>query len=166
MRGRDRRWWAFFVIPVIAGATLVLLYAGWGSEHVAVYGSYAVPLVALVLGWIVWLWRARTSTAGQAVAGQNLDRVADLLTVAVKQQWEQAAGERGLVAGEAIPVTWSGPSLPLAGPTAAAVRSRRFEPLPGLAPAGQAQLAAWGQGGWSSPGRRGRGKPARRYCWS
>ncbi len=141
MRGRARRWWPFFVIPVIAVATLILLYTGWGSEHVAVYGAYAVPLVALVLGWIAWIWHARTRPSGQAVVSQDLGRVADLLAIAVKQQWEQAAGERGLVAGEAIPVMWGRPSLRLAAPTVAAVGSRRFEPLPGLAPAGETQLA-------------------------
>jgi hypothetical protein len=142
MKGKVRRWWQFVAALLIVVAALVLLYTGWGSEHLALYGAYAVPLVALVLGWIASLWRARTSPAGQPAAGQDLDRVADLLAVAVKQQWEQAAGERGLVAGEAIPVAWGGPSLRLTGPTAAAVSSRRFEPLPGLAPASETQLAA------------------------
>ena len=61
--------------------------------------------------------------------------------MAVKTQWERAAGERGLVA-EPIPVTWGRPSLPLAGPIAAAAGSRRFAPLPGLPPVREAQLAA------------------------
>jgi hypothetical protein len=124
------------------GAALVLLYAGWGSDHVRAYEGFAVSVVGVAAAWIAWVWRARSSPAGPAAAGQDLDRVADLLAVAVKQQWEQAAGERGLVAGEAIPVTWGGSSLPLAGSTAAAVGSRRFEPLPGLAPAGETLLAA------------------------
>src|SRR5450755_2395591 len=92
-------------------------------------------------GWIAWAWQARRSSAGPAAADRDLDRVADLLAVAVKTQWERAAGERGLVA-EPIPVTWGRPSLPLAGPVAAAAGSRRFAPLPGLAPAREAQLAA------------------------
>jgi hypothetical protein len=61
--------------------------------------------------------------------------------MAVKTQWERAAGERGLVA-EPISVTWGRPSLPLAGPISAAAGSRRFAPLPGLPPAREAQLAA------------------------
>jgi hypothetical protein len=76
-----------------------------------------------------------------AAAGPDLDRVADLLAVAVKTQWEQAAGERGLADGP-IPVTWGRPSLPLAGPAAAAAGSRRFAPLPGLTPVGETWLAA------------------------
>jgi hypothetical protein len=74
-------------------------------------------------------------------AAHDLDRVADLLAMAVKTQWERAANERGLAA-DPIPVTWGRPSLPLAGPVAAAAGSRRFAPLPGLEPAREAQLAA------------------------
>jgi hypothetical protein len=60
--------------------------------------------------------------------------------MAVKTQWERAAAERGLVANP-IPVSWGRPSLPLAGPVAAATGSRRFAPLPGVIPSGEAQLA-------------------------
>jgi len=41
-----------------------------------------------------------------------------------------------------FPLTWGRPSLPLTGPTAAAVGSRRFAALPGLAPVRETQLAA------------------------
>src|SRR5262249_1553867 len=121
MRGRSRRWWPFVAVPVIAGAVLGVLYAGWGSDHVRAYAGFAITVVGAAGVWIAWVWRARSSPGGPATAGQDLDRVADLLAVAVKQQWEQAAGERGLVAGEAIPVTWGRPSLGLAGSTAAAI---------------------------------------------
>ena len=43
---------------------------------------------------------------------------------------------------EPIRVNWGRPLLPLAGPVAAAVGSRRFAPLPGLTLAREAQLAA------------------------
>ena len=92
-------------------------------------------------GWIAWAWRARTSPGDSTKASQDLDRVADLLAIAVKTQWERAANERGLVA-EPIPVTWSKPSLPLASPVAAAAGSRRFASLPGLTPVREAQLTA------------------------
>ena len=62
--------------------------------------------------------------------------------MAVERQWEIAAGERGLVGIEPIPVTWGRPFLPLTGPVVAATGSRRFVPLPGFAPARETQLAA------------------------
>lgn len=139
---RFRGWWPFFAVTVIVGAALWLLYAGWGSEHGAVYGAYAVPLVALALSWIAWVWHARTTPARPETAGQGIDHVSDLLAVAVKEQWERAADERGLVAVEPIPVSWGSPILPLAGPAAAATDSPRFAPLPGLALARETRLAA------------------------
>jgi len=142
MWGRSRGWWRLPVIAVIAGIAAGLLYAGSGSAYVAAYGGFAASLVALALSWIAWVWRAKTSPAGLAAVGPDLDRVADLLAVAVKDQWKRAAGERGLAEPEPIPVTWGSPSLPLAGPAAAAAGSRRFAPLPGLASAGEAQLTA------------------------
>ncbi len=144
MRGRIRSWWPLAAVALFLVAAFWLLYGVWRSPHridLATYGAFAVAVVTLMAGWIAWAWRARTSQASPAAAGQDLDRVADLLAMAVKTQWERAAGERGLVA-EPIPVTWGRPSLPLAGPVAAAAGSRRFAPLPGLAPAREAQLAA------------------------
>jgi hypothetical protein len=126
---------------VIVGAVLWLLYAGWGSEHVAVYGAFAVPLVATVIAWIVPIWRAKSETADPGDKRPVLDSRADRLAEAVRQQWEQAAGERGLLAPEPIPVSWERSARPLAGSAAAAVEARRFDPLPGLPPAGITQLA-------------------------
>lgn len=107
MRGRVGCQWPFIAVPLIVGAAVWLLYPGWGSDHVRAYEGYAVSVVGVAGAWIAWVRRARRSSAGQAAAGQDLDRVADLLAMVVKQQWEQAAGERGLVAGAAIPPsTW------------------------------------------------------------
>jgi hypothetical protein len=64
------------------------------------------------------------------------------LSKAVRAQWEKAAGERGLTGANPINVTWTSPSLAIAGSVAAAVSSQRFAPLPGLLPAGAAQLAS------------------------
>ena len=49
------------------------------------------------------------------------------------EQWSRAALERQLVQPEPIPVRWMSSSRPLAGPVSAAVESRQFPPLPGLA---------------------------------
>ena len=123
-----------------------LLYVVWRSPpprrvDLATYGAFAVPVGTLMAAWIAWAWRARKDPADLTTAGQDLDRVTDLLAMSVKTQWELAAGERGLLA-ELIPVTWGRPSLPLAGPVAAAAGSRRFPPLAGLTPIREAQLAA------------------------
>jgi hypothetical protein len=122
-----------------------LLYVVWKSPHrsdLATYGAFALPVVVLAAGWITWAWRrARTPPSDSAAEGENLDRAADRLATAVQAQWEQAAGERGLTGVEPIQVTWGKPSLPLTGPVAAAVGSHRFDPLPGMAPVREAQLA-------------------------
>jgi hypothetical protein len=139
-----RGWWPLVSIASVLVAASWVLYVVWRSPHrsdLATYGAFAVAVATLIAAWVAWAWRARTGLAGPAAAGLDVDRVADLLAIAVKTQWERAAGERGLVA-EAIPVTWGRPSLPLAGPVAAAAASRRFAPLPGLTPAREAQLVA------------------------
>jgi hypothetical protein len=144
VRGRIRGWWPLAAIGSFLVAALWLLYMVWRSPHridLATYGAFAVPVVTLVAGWITWAWRARTSPVSSPTTGQDLDRVADLLAMAVGTQWERAAGERELVT-EPIPVTWGKPSRPLAGPIAAAASSRRFDVLPGLTPVREAQLAA------------------------
>ncbi len=146
MRGRLRDWWPLAAIAVIVAAAFYLLYVVWRSPHrsdLATYGAFAVAIVALAAGWIGWAWRrARTSPAALTPVGEDLDHVADLLAVAVQKQWTVAAGERGLTGTDPIAVSWGRPSLPLAGPPAAAAESQRFAPLPGLALAGEAQLAS------------------------
>jgi hypothetical protein len=142
--GKIGGWWPLIAIAAIAVAGFWVLYAVWRAPHheqLIAYGSFAVAVVTLMAGWIASAWRARARPAAPAAAGPDLDHVADLLAVAVKTQWEQAAGERGL-ADEPISVTWGRPTLPLAGSAAAAAGSRRFSPLPGLTPVGEAQLAA------------------------
>jgi len=142
--GRTGRRWPLVAVALVAAAVLWLLYAVWSSPHridLATYGAFAVAVVPLLAGWIAWAWRARTTPAVPAAVGAELDRAADLLAVAVRTQWERAAGERRLAA-EPIPVSWGRPSLALAGSATAAATSRRFAALPGLAPAREAQLAA------------------------
>jgi hypothetical protein len=86
---------------------LWLLVAVWRSSHrsdLATYGAFAVALISAICACIAWVRRLRTSRAALVIAGQDLDRIADLLAAAVQTQWERAASERGLAAGP-IPVT-------------------------------------------------------------
>jgi hypothetical protein len=144
MRGGIRGWWPLAAIALLLAAGSWVLYAVWQAPNrndLIAYGGFAVTVVTLTAAWIASAWRARARRVSLPAAGPDLDHVADLLAVAVKTQWEQAAGERGLADGP-IAVTWGRPSRPVAGPAAAAAGSRRFAPLPGLTPAGEAQLAA------------------------
>jgi len=138
------RWWPLAAVVVILAVVIWMLYGVWRSAHradLATYGAFVAAVVPLLAGWLAWAWRARTGRAIPAAAGGELARAADLLAVAVRTQWERAAGERGLAA-EPIPVGWGRPSLALAGSVAAAAASQRFTALPGVTPAREAQLAA------------------------
>jgi len=133
---------------VVALAVLMawLLYTAWKSPRstdLATYGAFALPVAVLVAGWVTWAWRR--ATAGPAAVmsdGEKLNRAADRLAVAVLTQWESAAAEQGLAGADSIQVTWGRPSQPMAGPLAAAVSTRQFNPLPGLCLVGEPQLMA------------------------
>ena len=140
-KGKLRRW-PFWVVAVTALVMAWVLYVVWrshGRDDLATYGAFAVAVVIVFPGLLAW---ARRRSAGDAAAGEELDRVVEDLARAVRAQWEKAAGERGLTGADPIRVTWSAPSLAMAGPSAAAVSSQRFAPLPGLPPAGMAQLTS------------------------
>ena len=105
--------------------------------------GFALSVSGVAAGWIGWVWRRhKSSQGGGAVSGQELARLADLLAGVVGAEWTRAAGERGLLEPEPIPVRWKRPATPFAGPVAAAVASTRFAPLPGLAAAGKQRLRA------------------------
>lgn len=139
-----RDWWPLVAVGVVLVAAFWVLYVVWRSPHrsdLATYGAFAVAVITLVAGPIAWAHRRRTSQPGSAAASQNPDHVAGLMAMAVEKQWKQAAGERGLIGIGPIPIAWGKPSLPLAGPVAAAAASQQFTPLPGLAPTREKQLA-------------------------
>jgi hypothetical protein len=99
-------------------------------------------MVGIAAGWITWVWRHKRSPASEVVSGDELGRLAELLAAAVYEEWTRAAGERGLLEPEPIPVCWQRPAVPVAGPVVAAVASTRFAPLPGLTAAGERRLQA------------------------
>ena len=144
--------WPAVVIFVIAMAAIGLLDAVWRSPHqgqLAVFGAFAVPVItaAAAAARIVWQWRAKAAPTRPASAAQELDDLTELFLAASVEakgqcQGTKAADERGLLTPEPIPVRWRRPSLPLVGPALAAVGSRRFDPLPGLAVVGDRDLMA------------------------
>ena len=144
MGGRARGLWPFAAAGAIAVVTVAGLVAVWRSPHRADlegFAGLAVSVAGIAAGWIGWVWRAR-SQGSEVVSGQELGRLADLLAGAVDVEWTRAAGERGLLEPEPIPVRWQRPAAPFTGPVAAAVSSTRFAPLPGLAAAREQRLQA------------------------
>jgi hypothetical protein len=144
VKGRVRRLWPTIAAVVLMAAALSVLYSVWRSKDridLAIYGAFAIALMALVLGWIAWVWRVGNPKADLSAESRDLDARADRLAEVVLDQWTRSATERGLLTPEPIPVRWGRPSLPLAGPAAAAADSRRFDPLPGIRPAEERRLA-------------------------
>ena len=141
----NRGMWSVIAIVVIVVVVLGGLLAVWRSHHrsdLATYGAFAAAVVVPTVGLIVWVWRVGLRATRFGAEGRDLDDCADLLAEKVRRVWEQAAVERGLVTHEPIPVRWGRPTLSLAVSAAAAVGSRRFDPLPGLSRVGERQLAA------------------------
>ena len=145
MGRRVRGLWPFVAagaIAVVAVAGLVLVWLSPHRDQLEGFGGLAISVVGIAAGWIAWVWRTQSKQATGVVSGQELGRLADLLAGAVDEEWTRAAGERGLLEPEPIPVRWQRPAAPFAGPVAAAVASTRFAPLPGLAAAGEQRLQA------------------------
>ena len=144
MGGRVRGLWPFAAAGAIMVVTAAGLVAVWRSPHRADLESsvgFALSVGGIAAGWIAWVWRARRQGRG-VVSGKELGRLADLLAGAVDADWTRAAGERGLLEPEPIPVRWQRPAAPFVGPVTAAVTSTRFAPLPGLVAAGAQRLQA------------------------
>jgi hypothetical protein len=145
MSRRARGLWLFAAVGVIAVVAVAGLVAVWRNPHrtdLEAFGGLAIPVAGITASWIAWIWRHKDSQGSGVLSGQELGRLADLLAGAVDQEWTRAAGERGLLEPEPIPVQWQRPAVPVAGPAAAAVASTRFAPLPGLAAAGKQRLLA------------------------
>ena len=62
-----------------------------GRLDLSAYGDFAVGLVTLAVGWIAWAWRKRTATDED----EDVSHLADLLAIAVSQQWTREADKRG-----------------------------------------------------------------------
>ena len=133
--------WPIVVIAVTGG----VLFFMWRSPHrddLEKFGSTAAAIVAVSLTVIINARSPGIKRTGSKDGEGALDALADLLAGAIKDQWTRAAGERGLLEPEPIPVRWRRPSLALAGPVSAAVDSTRFPPLPGLPAVASQRLRA------------------------
>ena len=120
-------------IAVVVAAAGALVWRVWQSpnrDSLSTFGGFAVAVIVPVATLIAYLTKSRRP---EAAAGRPLGELADSLAGAVQEQWSRAALERQLVQPEPIPVQWMRSSRPLAGPVSAAVESRQFPPLPGLA---------------------------------
>ena len=143
MSRQARRFWPFAAAGVIAVSTAAGLAVVWRSPHRADLESFAglvIPVAGIAAGWIVWVWRYKSSPVDGVVSRQELARLTELLAGAAREEWTRAAGERGLLEPEPIPVRWRRPAVPITGPVAAAVASTRFAPLPGLTAAREQRL--------------------------
>jgi hypothetical protein len=160
MRGKARGLWPVVAVAAIAAGTFGLLYVVYQSPHrsdLEAFLAVAVPVAAAAAGLITRAWRLRAGQHGDAVGVPELDHLADLLAGAVKDQWTRAAGDRGLLEPEPIPVRWRRSVLPVAGPVSAAVGSTRFPPLPGL----RSRAATAADGSDTRPARGVRGPGVR-----
>ena len=145
MGRKARDAWPVVAVAMIVAGTFGLLYVIYRSPHrsdLEAFVAIAVPVAAAAAGLAARAWRMRTVQHGGAVGVAELDERADLLARAVKDQWTRAAGDRGLLEPEPIPVRWRRSVLPFAGPVSAAVGSTRFPPLPGLRAVRQQRLRA------------------------
>jgi hypothetical protein len=130
-------------VAVITGVALWLIYAVWRSprrDDLATFGSYVAGIAVVAAALTARAWEIRTRQSGSILGTAELGQLSDLFARSVKDQWTRAAIDRGLLQPDPIPVQWKRSSLPVAGPSSAAVGSRRFAPLPGLPAVGQQRL--------------------------
>lgn len=98
------------------------------SKLVTTLVNLATPATAVGL----WLWKLRRPA--QASRSQ-VERAADELAEQLRQQWEKAATERGLMFPAPIPVRWEWSRREVTGPVEAAAGrtgGARFAPVPGM----------------------------------
>lgn len=138
--GKVAAW--FGAVSVAAGTGALLVWPTWTAAKrpsrewllvlfitLTVIAAAAFVIMLMTGPLAVWsAWRERKVQAEQV---PELDRLTDLLAVAVEDQWTRVADEEGLTEHEPIPVRWRKTSRRIAEPSSTAVRSR-FEPLPGL----------------------------------
>jgi hypothetical protein len=102
-----RDYWPVAAIVLIVVGTMWPMWVVWQSPQrsdLEAFGSFAAPILGAAVSLIIYLAKIRQSTA--AGEGRPVDKVADLLAAAVKEQWIGAAADRRLLQPEPIPVRW------------------------------------------------------------
>jgi hypothetical protein len=128
---------------LIAALALFSLYELWRSPDRTDLSTFLVvpiSIIGIIPVLISVLRRLHVIPERDMVDTAELDQLADMLAEEVRGRWNALIREGGLATP--IPVQWKRSSLPLAGPVSAAVGSRVFPPVPGLASTGQQQLDA------------------------
>jgi hypothetical protein len=133
----DRRsgwlWW--LVLGVATAGVLAYLFSAHDRSLAGTVIQAVAAVVALVASVAGWLWRRQRARRALPTV-EGLDRAADALAVAVRVQWEQAAGDRRLLYPARLPVQWTWSTLPVSGQVVDAVDGAGgwgLPPLPGLA---------------------------------
>ncbi|MEA2202736.1 MAG: hypothetical protein QOI89_3416 [Solirubrobacteraceae bacterium] len=136
MEAGPRRIWAqiglVLLVAVVVGAVTYLFRAPNRDSAGTLVAALAA--VATVVGpSAVWLWTQMRRTEASYL---SLNHAADQLAEEVRQQWERAAGERGLMYPAPISVRWQWSGRQVTGPVEAAAGragEARFAPMPGIA---------------------------------
>jgi hypothetical protein len=124
-------WWIFRGRAGVSNSDLVGIVGAAVALGGAIGALFGQPLFGQ------WLTERRAlprfAVPGDLTALEDADRLAK----ALREQWTQAAAERGLLAPSPIPIRWRRASLEVAGPLSSAIGSKakpaRFPPLPGIA---------------------------------
>ena len=144
MSTRWRRIWAWVGMLGLVVIGLAIARYVWTAQKkpdaVTVVGGLFAMLAATA-PLLRWLWKRQARA--EPPSEESLNLVAGRLAKQVNDQWSRAAGDRGLQAPAPMPVRWRWCEGVTNRP-ADAVRSSRFEPLPGIPPASTETVQAGG----------------------
>ena len=97
------------IIAAIVVGTIWLMWVVWQSPHrsdLATFGAFAAAVLTIAAGLIAWAKNIGPRRHGGESRQRELDHIADLLGVAVKDQWTGGLGSAAQP--EPIPVRWQG----------------------------------------------------------
>lgn len=138
----------------LAGLALLAVAGGWWALQVALlepnerstasgYGQFALAILGILI-----IAAGPVRKAFSSGASLPVDELADLLALAMRNQWEKAARDRRLLEPAPLPIRWRRCRLPVAVPVAAATAMpARFDPFPGLAVTTPADLRSGDRAG-------------------
>lgn len=129
----SRWWWRLTAVLVVVGFVwIVVRVAQLGQaarDDASTYGAFVLALLGSAVGAV----RVATQRlAARADVAPDLDRLADDLATAMRDQWTQAATDRRL--SHPLPIRWRRSTEPVAGRVVDATRATpsSLPPLPGI----------------------------------